>query len=200
MKPETERLEQLWSGEFGDAYIERNRAAGAGRKAFWDSLLAEFPVGRALEVGCNTGQNLRWLVDSVPEVYGVDVNEKALAELEQELPTAKAIRAPARDLPFPDRSFDLVFTMGVLIHQPPDGLPEVMSEIVRCSSRYVLCGEYYADEPTEVPYRGERGALFKRDFGGLYLELLPELELRRRGFLSREDGWDDVTWWLLEKP
>ena len=75
-----------------------------------------------------------------------------------------------------------------------------MSEIVRCSRRYVLCGEYYADELTEVAYRGHRGALFKRDFGRLYQNLFPELELRADGFLSKADGWDDVTWWLFEKP
>ena len=30
----------------------------------------------------------------------------------------------------------------------------------------------------------------------------PELTLRDRGFLGRSDGatWDDVTWWLFEKP
>ena len=51
----------------------------------------------------------------------------------------------------------------------------------------------------EVPYRGQEGALFKRDYGGLFLELFPELELRGQGFLGKDQGWDDVTWWVLEK-
>jgi hypothetical protein len=72
-----------------------------------------------------------------------------------------------------------------------------MSEIVRCSRRYVLCAEYCADQLTEVPYRGQEGALFKRDYGSLYAEIFPELRLADRGFLSRADGWDDVTWWLF---
>lgn len=38
------------------------------------------------------------------------------------------------------------------------------------------------------------------DFGGLYQRLFPELVVRKTGFLSRaEGGWDDVTYWLLEK-
>jgi pseudaminic acid biosynthesis-associated methylase len=196
---ELRRLEELWSGKFGDAYIERNRNAGETRGKFWESLLLEFPVNRALEVGCNTGANLRWLVGRVPEVYGIDVSANALIELRKTLPEVNAVHSPARQLPFRDMWFDMVFTMGVLIHQPPAALPIVMSEIVRCSSRYVICGEYFADQPTEVPYREQRGALFKRDFGGLYLELFPELTLRKKGFLSREEGWDDVTWWVLEK-
>ena len=99
-----------------------------------------------------------------------------------------------------DRWFDLVFTMGVLIHQPPETLPMVMAEIVRCSNRFVLCGEYFSPEPTEVAYRGETGALFKRDFGGLYQQMFPELSLRKKGFLSKAEGWDDVTYWAFEKP
>lgn len=192
-------LEELWGGDFGDAYIERNRNAADARGPFWNALLDEFPVRRALEVGCNTGANLRWLVGRVPEVYGIDVNQRALAELRRTLSDVNAVHAPARQVPFRDGWFDMVFTMGVLIHQPPQALPLVMSEIVRSSSRYVVCGEYFAEEPTEVPYRGQRGALFKRDFGGMYLELFPELVLRKQGFLSRAEGWDDVTWWVLEK-
>ena len=196
---EIKRLEELWGGEFGDAYVERNREAGESRRAFWESLLADYPVGRVLEVGCNTGANLRWLVGGGREVYGVDVNRKALAELRQGLPDVNAMCGTARDLPFRDRWFDLVFTMGVLIHQPPEALPLVIAEVVRCSRRYVLCGEYYADQVTEVPYRGQTGALFKRNFGGLYLEFFPDLVLRKQGFLSRQEGWDDVTYWLFEK-
>lgn len=94
----------------------------------------------------------------------------------------------------------MVFTVAVLIHQPDSTLPVVMAEIVRCTRRYVLCAEYYADEPTEVPYRGQRGALIKRDFGRLYQEIFPELRLRTQGFLSRQEGWDDHTYWVFEKP
>ena len=64
---------------------------------------------------------------------------------------------------FRDREFDLTFTMGVLIHVPPDDLPRVMAEILRCSRRYILCGEYHAVEPTEVRYRGRSRALCARD-------------------------------------
>lgn len=194
-----QRLEAMWGGEFGEAYIERNRAAAAARRPFWESQLAARPVRRVLEVGCNTGNNLTWLVGKVDEVYGIDVSRKALAEVRRTLPDVNAVHAPGRSLPFRDAWFDMVFTMGVLIHQPPQSLPLVMSEIVRCSSRYVLCGEYFAEQPIEVPYRGQTGALFKRDFGGLYQELFPELKLLDRGLLSRDQGWDDVTYWVFEK-
>jgi pseudaminic acid biosynthesis-associated methylase len=198
---ETRRLEELWSGDFGDEYIERNAQAGAGRGPFWRDLLTGLHVQSVLEVGCSVGPNLRWISELVQmsAVYGVDVNDEALARVRTTLPRVNAVHAPARELPFRDRIFDLVFTTGVLIHLPPALLPLAMAEIVRCSRRYVLCGEYYADELIEVPYRGHEGALFKRDFGDLYRELFPELRIVREGFLGSEDGFDDVTWWLFER-
>jgi pseudaminic acid biosynthesis-associated methylase len=197
---EAARLEQLWAGEFGDAYVDRNRRAGDVRQAFWRDLLAECSPARVLEVGCNVGANLRWIAESVGprQTYGVDINSKALDELRAGVPGVNALYAPARSLPFRDRWFDLVFTMGVLIHQPEDSLALVMAEIVRTSRRWVLCGEYHAEERVEIAYRGQNGALFKRDYGRIYRDLFPELRLARQGFLGREQGWDDITWWLFE--
>ncbi len=195
------RLEQLWAGEFGNAYIERNRRAGEVRGDFWHGLLADFPAARVLEVGCNLGGNLRWVAENIPprETYGVDINENALAELRREVLGVNACYSPARALPFRDRWFDLVFTMGVLIHQPESTLPLVMSEIVRCSRRWILCGEYYAPQTTGITYRQQQDALFKRDYGRIYAELFPHLRLVKQGFLGRDQGWDDVTWWLFEQ-
>jgi spore coat polysaccharide biosynthesis protein SpsF len=197
-----DHLEQLWSDEFGDAYAARNVDAWQRRGPFWRELLSKIKVGRVLEVGCNVGANLHWLSEILApsDVFGVDVNEEALARARVLLPRANVVLASARELPFRDRWFDLVFTAGVLIHLPSTTLPRAMGEIVRCSARYVLCAEYFADEPTEVQYRGEHGALFKRDFGGLYEELSPDLRLLEQGYLGRDEGWDDVTWWLFERP
>jgi pseudaminic acid biosynthesis-associated methylase len=198
---EADRLEALWSGPFGRAYSERNADAGAGRGAFWTELLKTYPVESVLEVGCNVGANLRWISRLVPpsSVYGVDVNESALRSLQRNAPGVNAIRGSGRQLDFPDESFDLVFTSGVLIHQADESLLKVMSEVVRTSRRYVFCAEYFADEPEEIAYRGERGALFKRDYGRLYAASFPNLELLATGVLGRDQGWDDVTWWLFEK-
>jgi len=199
---EAKRLEQLWGGQFGDSYVDRNKTAGDHREAFWKDLLTEYPAQNALEVGCNIGANLRWIAPILhpQNVYGVDINLKALRELHTNYPDVNAIWSPARDLPYRDRWFDLVFTMGVLIHQPEDTLPLVMSEVVRCSKRYILCTEYYSKETVEVSYHNQSGALFKRDYAKIYLNLFPELRLLKEGFLGKKDGWDDVTFWLFEKP
>jgi len=199
---ETTRLEALWSGEFGDQYVDRNIVAGEGRDPFWQETLDRLEVASVLEVGCNVGANLRWIAPRIgaENTHGVDINEKALEIAREQIPGVDVRLAAARELPYEDAPVDLAFTTGVLIHQPQDELESVMHEIVRVSRRYVLCGEYHADDLTEIPYRGERGALFKLDFGARYQELHPELELIDQRFLSRDDGpWDDLTVWTFEK-
>jgi len=198
---EAARIEKLWSGDFGTEYLSRNPVTTEGRLPFWERLLSSYPVASVLEVGCNLGANLRpiHLVSPRARVTGIDINAVALATLRRQLPTVALARAAGRTLPFRDGAHDLVFTAGVLIHQPPEVLHDVMREVVRCSARYVLCAEYFAPDWTEVPYRGQERALFKGDFGGEYGRLCPELRLLESGFLSRAEGWGDVTWWMFDR-
>jgi len=198
---EAKRLEDLWSGSFGDAYVDRNAGAYDLRGPFWRNVIDRLSPTRVLEVGCNTGGNLRWIAPLLEpaSTYGVDINRKALALLHETQPNVNALIGSAKDLPFRDSWFDLVFTMGVLIHQPDDSLPDVLREMARCSSAYLLCGEYFAEQVTEVAYRGVPGALFKRDYGRLFLEAIPGLALVDSGHLTAEEGFDDITWWLFRK-
>jgi len=199
---EVKRLEDLWTGEFGNSYTKRNLEAGKGRETFWSRIFTRYPIERnVLEVGCNVGGNLQWICKNIAPrmVYGVDINMGALQQLHRELPDVNALWSTASDLPFRRGWFDLVFTAGVLIHQPEDSLSHVMAEIVRCSRRYVLCLEYFAEESIEVPYRDQKRALFKRNYVHLYKQNFPELNLVEQGQLSQDQGWDNVTYWLFEK-
>lgn len=199
---DAERVERFWSGDFGNAYVQRNRTVGDERGPFWKELFATHPVESALEVGCNVGANLRWITKHVParNVWGIDINETALQEIRRDLPGVNAVWSPARSLPFRDARFDLAFTSGVLIHQPPRVLPLVMAEVVRCARRYVVCNEYYAEDLTEIPYRGQSGVLWKGDYGALYQDLFPELRLVRSAPLPEIPGdWEGVHHWLFEK-
>lgn len=195
------RLEQAWAGDFGKAYTDRNNNAADGRSLFWKNILAKYPVASVLEIGCNAGANLTWICRSVPpqQVFGTDVCEYALARLRTSIPAVNALWSRARSLPFRQNWFDLIFTAGVLIHQPDETLPLVMAEIVRCTRRYVLCMEYFSETTEEISYRGLEGSLFKRNYGGVYKELFPELQLLEKGELTREEGWDNLTYWLFRK-
>ncbi|MGH2466212.1 MAG: pseudaminic acid biosynthesis-associated methylase [Candidatus Limnocylindrales bacterium] len=198
-RSEARRLESLWAGGFGDAYVARNALIDPRRSVFWGELLAKHAIRSVLEVGCGQGANLGPIAKILlpQEVWGVDVNDAALARARLNAPGTNLATSAARRLPYRDGYVDLVFTMGVLIHQPDDTLSLVMAELVRCTRRYVLWGEYYAPATEEVPYRGEQGALFKRDYGSIFAALFPELTVVEEGFLQPEDGFDRVTWQLL---
>ena len=194
-------LEELWAGDFGAAYIDRNRALDKRRATFWTDLVQGAGIRSVLEIGCGQGANLKPLASLLDphDVWGVDVNEDALALARLHAPGVNVVASRARRLPFRDDLADLAFTVGVLIHQPETTLPIVMAEIVRCSARFVLWAEYHAPTTEEVEYHGKTGALYRRDYGALYRELFPELTVVREGFLAPEDGFDRVTWQLLEK-
>jgi spore coat polysaccharide biosynthesis protein SpsF len=165
--------------------VDGDVSAGEARGRFWLPLMDELRPESVLEIGCGAGRNLQWITQRVDDkrVTGVDIDAKALRLLDRDLPGVRGVHAPARDLPVADRSVEFVFALGVLVHQPEETLDRVMSEMVRVSSRYVFCGEY-----------------FRRDYGALFLDLFPyELALVREGQRPPEQGWDRMTWWLFER-
>ena len=72
-----------------------------------------------LEFGCGCGRVLRWLSWLTPatRLCGTDVSAGAVAWGKQHLPFVQlAANDPLPLLPFPDASFDLVFSISVLTH------------------------------------------------------------------------------------
>ena len=63
----------------------------------------------------------------------------------------------------------------------------------------MLWAEYHAPATEAVPYHGQEGALFRRDYGALYARQHPELSVVEEGFLDKDEGFDRVTWQLLER-
>ena len=150
-------MEQVWAGGFGDEYAVRNDVSFKYRRPFWSGILELTDPKRVLEIGCNIGGNLQFLRSRLREVWGLDIKAGALRVAQERDPDVKTVLGRARALPFDDDYFDLVISAGVLIHQPDDALNDVMTEMVRCSNRFVLAAEYHAHETTEVRYRGVLG-------------------------------------------
>ncbi len=210
MKPNRRRVvtqqEVFWAGEFGNQYAERNQ--GAAAQAASIALLATIlphcdRIESALELGANLGLNMRALALLKPELslHGVEINATAAASLRQALPSATVHHIAIQDF-VPPQQYDLVFTMGVLIHLAPETLPDVYNVMASCARRFVLMHEYYNPTPVEVPYRGHSGRMFKRDFAGDFLELHPGWELRAYGCTYRRDpafAHDDANWFLMQR-
>ena len=99
--------------------------------------------------------------------------------------------------PLGRRNFDLVFTAGLLIHVSPDALKSVMGNIVDASRQYVLAVEYADDTEVEVPYRSHSEKLWRRPYGKLYEDM--GLSIVDTGLLTKDQGFDSCTYWLLAK-
>jgi pseudaminic acid biosynthesis-associated methylase len=199
---DADRLEQLWSGNFGDEWADRNLDYRYElRQPFWDGLMKRLSPARVLDIGCNAGGNLRWIAPHLEPggAYGIDVNRHSLNLIHDYVPDANVLVASATAIPFRDDFFDLVFTVGVLVVVPEETIALAVQEMARTSSRYVLAMEMYAPELTLIPHREIERGLFKRDYGSVFVDAAPELSLVDTGFLSPEEGFDSLTWWLFEK-
>ncbi len=198
--------EAFWAGDFGNEYTDRNRGKHliAANVSLFSRILAKtLPIRTVLELGSNIGLNLMALRYLLPDARfsAVEINENAALELSSNLPDVELYVNSILEFQ-PTTTYDLVFTKGVLIHVNPDRLPLVYDLMYRASSRYVLVCEYYNPRPTEIPYRGHMGKLFKRDFAGEILDTFFDLHLVDYGFVYHRDlkfPQDDITWFLLEK-
>lgn len=206
---ETEQL-KFWRGTFGQGYIPRNDATAVNitsRIALWARIfqtLHPLEIKSLLEVGSNIGLNLRALRNLIEaDFYAIEPFEEAFKKLLADGVVAndKAYNTSAFDMDmFQDDQIDLVFTSCVLIHIAPEDLKKATDNVVRIARKYVVCIEYFSDKEEQIEYRGYKGFLFKRDFGGFYLDNYPNLQLRDYGFAwRRATTLDNFTWWLFEK-
>lgn len=197
--------ETFWSGDFGDGYISRNDSEQliVSRMVHFAKFLKSAPgVKSIMELGCNIGLNLQALnrINKAFELSAYEINPIAAGKA-KELNVANVICDTIINKIKSERTFDLTFTSGVLIHIDPAHLHDVYQNLYDLSARYILINEYYNPTPVMVEYRGAKDKLFKRDFAG---ELIDKFNLRLidYGFLYRRDSYfprDDSTWFLLEK-
>jgi ubiquinone/menaquinone biosynthesis C-methylase UbiE len=96
-----------------------------------------------LDVGCAYGFLVKRLRDKGIEAYGVDISQYAIDHAPQEVKPYLKV-ASAHDLPFPDKSIDLIYCASVLEHIPEEFLDKVIAEFQRVAKRAIL-GIAYKD-------------------------------------------------------
>lgn len=205
--------EQEWCGEIGADYTDRStlsvgeldslylRLLGITRADLNQQFLGHLPRSlQVLEVGCNIGMQLRHLQNmGFWNLQGIELQQYALDRLCVE--RVKTRQGSATDLPYPDESFDLVFTSGVLIHIHPNNLPQVMSEIGRCARRYIWGFEYFSEALQEITWRKWENMLWSADYAALFLDQSPNLTLLNKwsAFYSGSSQGLVASMYLLEK-
>jgi len=204
---------RAWSGDFGREYTDRNsctpaqlnehyrKTYGTSRRELNERFLQDIPKdARILEVGCNMGTQLLLLKEmGFTHLSGIEIQTYALGHARERLRDAQLLQASALAIPFDDRSFDLVFTSGVLIHIAPGDLPKAQAEIHRCANKWVFGMEYYAPRMTEIVYRQRRNLLWKADYARLYLDAFDGLDLIREEHMPHLGSKNVDSMFLLRR-
>ena len=204
----------VWLGSFGKEYTDRNamsleemealckRNYGVTRTELNERFLDRIDrSARILEVGSNIGNQLLCLQKmGFLNLYGIELQSHALELAKSRSQNINFIEASVFDIPYnKDGYFDLVFTAGLLIHIHPSDIAKAMREIYRCTRKYIWGMEYYANEYTEITYRGHRNLLWKTDFARLYLELFDDLALVKEERLQYLENDNVSSMFLLRK-
>jgi len=196
----------FWAEHYANEYIEKNKEFDLelGKEAWTQMVKSTENIESILECGCNIGRNIRFLGEALPSATKsvIEISKPAFDFVTSQYTLHMAFNGSIEDSKFP-KKFNLVFKMGVLIHIHPNNLVKAMSRIYEHSNRYILLGEYFNRTPVTIEYQGQRDKLFKMDFGKTFLENF-DVKVVDYGFLwghvFDRAGFDDITWWLFEKP
>ena len=116
---ETDRAEHVNYEEIAPTYNQRYVANPLPQvAATLQALVRDLDPARSLEVGCGTGRWLTELCWAGRHVFGLDLSPAMLSQARPQLKPGPPDLACGRALrlPFPDRTFDLVYCVNALHH------------------------------------------------------------------------------------
>lgn len=161
------------AGEYDDWFLGTGRFAERNRPGWEQELdglraaLERLPPARTLDVACGTGFLTRHLPG---EVVGLDQSELMIEEARRQAPEASYVQGDALELPFPDASFDRLFTSHFYGHLEGDERERFLREARRVARELVVADSALREdvEPEERQERilndGSRWEVYKRYF------------------------------------
>jgi ubiquinone/menaquinone biosynthesis C-methylase UbiE len=161
--------------EYDDWYLGRGLFAGLDRPGWGEEVDAlirvveELPFARTLDVACGTGFLTKHLEG---DVVALDQSPRMLEEAARQAPHATVVQGDALSLPFPDTSFDRVFTAHFYGHLEGDDRQRFLEEAARVGLELVVVDSARAasDLDEEVQARvlsdGSEWTVYKRWFTG----------------------------------
>ena len=115
-----------------------------------DLCLEGEPAASVLDVGMGTGLFAAAFSRRAMAVSGIDINPEMVIASRYYVPDGNFQEGIAEALPYPDRSFDLVF-LGLLLHESDEPL-KTLTEARRVSGKRVCILEWpYREQPFGPP-------------------------------------------------
>ena len=153
-KPRAAELAKQWGYDYWDGdrricYGGYNYMEGRWEKVA-KALVDHYglkPGSKVLDVGCGKGFQLFELTRVCPglEVYGLDISDYALANAKEEIRDRLTL-GNATSLPWPDKYFDLVFSITTLHNLHNYDLDKALREVERVGKNKYICVESYRNE------------------------------------------------------
>lgn len=129
MPQDKDALVAYWSKE-NLSLKEKGYFDYASRKMF-DRYLPHLSNKMILDVGCGHGMMMEYFSENGNNIFGIDITAQSVRF--NSVRGLTVIEADARDIPFADDTFDLVYSLGVIEHF--SGTEQALTEQVRvCKS------------------------------------------------------------------
>lgn len=127
------------------------------RRVFMDALeMYQDRFNNALEVGCNIGTVAKLVSERFDVgVDGFDFNSPSILEAAQSNPSGIFTVWDADDTPWPysPGDYDLIYSVGTLMHMGPNLYKKVCAEILRLEPKLIIHQEIQGDIENVIEYR-----------------------------------------------
>jgi ubiquinone/menaquinone biosynthesis C-methylase UbiE len=103
-----------------------------------------------LDVGTGSGLFAEAFAEKGLKVSGIDVNPEMIQAVKEFVPKGEFITAPAEKIPFPDKTFDMVF-LGFILHEADDQLKAIREAKRTAGKRIIILEWPYLKEEIGPP-------------------------------------------------
>lgn len=137
-------IRRYWEKRGGERYFkeQESRADRGATSRFLAEEISRLGGNTILEVGCGYGKILKSLREhTCAALTGIDFSSSQLEKAREclaGLNDITLVKGDGERLPFPDNSFDVVFTSNVILHNPPKKADNMRREILRVAKKYVV--------------------------------------------------------------
>jgi SAM-dependent methyltransferase len=153
-KAKAAALAKQWAHDYWDGDRRINYGGYRYMEGRWEKVARAMvehyglkPGDKVLDVGCGKAFLVYDFTKVVPgiDIQGIDVSEYAIANAKEEVKDRIRVGSATR-LPWPDKHFDLVYSLNTLHNLHCYDLEPALREMERVGKRKYLCVESYRTE------------------------------------------------------